>query len=294
MMNKYRLHSTVFEREREEGKSEPKKVFFLSVEGNDTEKEYFEGISNFKAELGINALVEIELLRKYKRDTDSAPSHVIELLEEYLELRNNGTSSDNMKDDIPKKIVDTFGEETIDAYLNNPTSIKKEIRKKIDTELRKMSYDLNYRKYLNRYNNPNDKFAIIIDRDCDSHSDDQMKKCIDYCNEKKYSCYISNPLFEFWLLLHVSDVENEFDIEEIKKNKKVSNTHTYVSKALSEKVKYKHAKDKIKFAYNYKDNIDIAIQRAKSKTFASTNDELVDNVGTNIWQLIEEMRQNIT
>ena len=41
-------------------------------------------------------------------------------------------------------------------------------------------------------------------------------------------------------------------------------------------------------------DIDIAIQRAKSKTFASTNDELIDNVGTNIWQLIEEMRQTIT
>ena len=45
MKNKYRLSSDAFERETEEEKIQPQKIFFLSVEGNATEKEYLEGIS---------------------------------------------------------------------------------------------------------------------------------------------------------------------------------------------------------------------------------------------------------
>ena len=37
MNNKYRLSASVFEREKEEEKVMPKKVYFLSVEGNVTE-----------------------------------------------------------------------------------------------------------------------------------------------------------------------------------------------------------------------------------------------------------------
>lgn len=47
MVNKYRLTSTVYDREEEKDKIEPLKIYFLSVEGNNTEKEYFEGISLF-------------------------------------------------------------------------------------------------------------------------------------------------------------------------------------------------------------------------------------------------------
>ena len=60
MKNKYRLSSNAFERETEQDKIEPQKIFFLSVEGNETEKEYFEGISANRHHLGINAVVDVE------------------------------------------------------------------------------------------------------------------------------------------------------------------------------------------------------------------------------------------
>lgn len=44
MKSKYRLSSNVFKREYEEEKIKPQNIFSLSVEGNDTEKEYFDGI----------------------------------------------------------------------------------------------------------------------------------------------------------------------------------------------------------------------------------------------------------
>ena len=45
MRNRYRLSSNAFERETEEDKVAPQKIFYLSVEGNATEKEYFDGFS---------------------------------------------------------------------------------------------------------------------------------------------------------------------------------------------------------------------------------------------------------
>lgn len=77
MKNKYRLSSDAFEREAEEEKIQPQKIFFLSVEGNATEKEYLEGISAYRAQLGIHAIVDVQVLGRKRKDTNSAPQQVI-------------------------------------------------------------------------------------------------------------------------------------------------------------------------------------------------------------------------
>lgn len=87
MINRYRLTSTVYEREDESQKILPEKRIFLSVEGNATEKEYFDGVSKYREKIGINAEVDVEVLRRGKKDTNSAPQQVIELLEEYIRLQ---------------------------------------------------------------------------------------------------------------------------------------------------------------------------------------------------------------
>ena len=87
MINRYRLTSTVYDREEENQKILPEKRIFLSVEGNETEKEYFDGVSKNREKMGINAKIDGEVLRSGKKDTDSAPQQVLELLEEYIRLR---------------------------------------------------------------------------------------------------------------------------------------------------------------------------------------------------------------
>lgn len=84
MGNQFRLMSTVYDREEDEQKILVEKRIFLSVEGNDTEKEYFDGVSKHRVSLDINAKVDVEVLRRGKRDTNSEPQKVIELLEESL------------------------------------------------------------------------------------------------------------------------------------------------------------------------------------------------------------------
>lgn len=115
-----------------------------------------------------------------------------------------------------------------------------------------------------------------------------MTECIRYCKEKKYSCYITNPCFEFWLLLHLSDVKKEYaeKLKDISENKKVSGNHTFVSREVS--LKAHHGKSGINFKKNYLPYIDAAIERAKG--FASEEQELVEHLGCNIWKLIEAMK----
>lgn len=286
MHNRYRLMSTVYEREEDIEKIFPEKRIFLSVEGNATEKEYFDGISKNREKIGINAKVDVEILRRGKKDTNSAPQQVIELLEEYIRLREQN------EDDILKEISSQFKEkyslDFIRQYLKNPAKIPKKQRNIFVTELKKIGYDINYRKYLKKYNDELDEFAVLVDRDIHTHSEINMLECIRHCKNNNYKCYIANPCFEFWLLMHLSDIYKEFggQLDEIKENKKVSKQHTFISKAVSDRAH--HGKTGINFVKKYMPYIDKAVEQAKM--FPSDEKELVDNIGCNLWKMIEELK----
>lgn len=289
MNNRYRLSASVYERETEEEKIEPQKIIFLSVEGNVTEKEYFEGISVNRKKLGINNRIDVEILKRSRRDTNSAPQQVIELLEEYIQLRELGR--EKLIEDIPEDFVQKYGIEFIQSFLDDSESISSRKKNAFLTELRQIGYDISYRKYLNTYKKDLDEFAILIDRDMQTHSEINMLECIRYCQKKGYKCYIVNPCFEFWLLLHLSDVKDEYQeqMDLIKLNPKISGNHTFVSKEVSEKAH--HGKGGINFKKNYLPNVELAIERAK--TFESEEEKLIDNVGCNVWKLLEDMKRYV-
>ena len=68
---------------------------------------------------------------------------------------------------------------------------------------------------------------------------------------------------------------------------KISEHHTFVSKAVSEKGH--HGKSGIKFATQYMPKINQAINQAKK--FAVDEEDLIDNIGCNLWKLMEELKQ---
>ena len=287
MVNKFRLSSKVYEREKENEKVGLHKIIFLSVEGNVTEKEYFDGISSNRVKLGIDSKIDVEVLKRSRKDTNSAPQQVIELLEEYIRLRETG--DETLIEEIPKEFIEEYGVDFIEKYLEDPEQIPKKARNSFATELMKIGYDINYRKYLKTYRRELDRFAILIDRDQQTHSEINMIECVNYCKEKGYDCYIANPCFEFWLLLHLSDVKEEYEgrLDLIKENPKISNSHTFVSKQVSEKAH--HGKGGIGFKQNYLPFVNDAINRAKE--FASDGDSLIEEIGCNIWRLLEEMKE---
>lgn len=286
MYNRYRLTSTVYDREDEAQKIIPEKRVFLSVEGNVTEKEYFDGLSNNRVKIGINAKVDVEVLRRGKKDTNSAPQQVIELLEEYVRLREQ--NEDDILQEVSEQFKEQFSMDFIKQFLETPDKLPKKQRNLFATELKKIGYDINYRKYLKKYNNERDEFAVLIDRDMQTHSESNMSECIKYCRDNGYKCYIANPCFEFWLLMHLADIEAEFgdQLDKIKENKKVSEQHTFVSREVSNRAH--HGKSGINFARRYLPYMDKAVIQAKK--FPDDEYELVDSIGCNLWRLIEELK----
>lgn len=286
MYNRYRLTSTVYDREDEAQKIIPEKRVFLSVEGNVTEKEYFDGLSKNRVKIGINAKVDVEVLRRGKKDTNSAPQQVIELLEEYVRLREQ--NEDDILQEVSEQFKEQFSLDFIKQFLETPDKLPKKQRNLFATELKKIGYDINYRKYLKKYNNERDEFAVLIDRDMQTHSESNMSECIKYCRDNGYKCYIANPCFEFWLLMHLADIEAEFgdQLDKIKENKKVSEQHTFVSREVSNRAH--HGKSGINFAGKYLPYMDKAVIQAKR--FPDDEYELVDSIGCNLWRLIEELK----
>lgn len=280
-MSKYRLASSAFQRNEEGGIQEPLSVYFLSVEGNDTEVKYFRGVKSSKSAIGISALIDIEILNRRSKDTQSDPTKVIELLEEYIEIR--GTDDEHIINELTEDFINKYSREFIQDYINNPQSIPKKQRNAFSYELQLLGYDIEYRRYLRKYNSEKDVFCIVIDRD--KHSN--VKECIQYCNEKKYKAYLTNPCFEFWLLLHLVDVKEKYKYEDLLENKKLTNTHSFVSKEVSELAG--HGKKNICFEKNYLTNIDLAIQRAND--YETDINSLHDKVGTNLGELILLLRK---
>lgn len=281
--NKYRLSREVYEREDESAKIPPAKIIYLSVEGNVTEKEYFECLTRCRSRLGINSKVTVEVLKR--KDTNSAPKHVIELLEEYVELRNNEIETS----DLPQEFRDSHSVDEVKEFLDG--KMDEEHSRAFSEELRLLGFDISYIRYLKTYESEYDEFGIVIDRDKNTHSEKNMLDCIKHCREQNYLCFISNPCFEFWLLLHLCDVKNELaeHLEEIKENAKVSRHHTFVSLEVSKRAN--HGKGNLNFEENYLDRVSSAVERAKE--FADSEENLVNNIGTNIWKLIEKL-QNYT
>lgn len=287
MYNRYRLTSTVYDREDEAQKIIPEKRVFLSVEGNVTEKEYFDGLSKNRVKIGINAKVDVEVLRRGKKDTNSAPQQVIELLEEYVRLREQ--NEEDILQEVSEQFKEQFSLDFIKQFLETPDKLPKKQKNLFATELKKIGYDINYRKYLKKYNNERDEFAVLIDRDMQTHSESNMSECIKYCRDNGYKCYIANPCFEFWLLMHLADIEAEFgdQLDKIKENKKVSEQHTFVSREVSNRAH--HGKSGINFARKYLPYMDKAVIQAKK--FPDDEYELVDSIGCNLWRLIEELKK---
>ena len=159
MANKYRLSSNAYDRETPDEQITPKKIYFISVEGVATEVEYLQGLSDYRADLGIDSLVNVEVLRRKTKDGYSAPDQVVELLEEYLNLREAG---DDIFPDIPDEIKNDFEPDFIRLYLEAPGSISSKKRNEFELVLRKIGYDLAYRKYLSKYTNDFEASGIMV------------------------------------------------------------------------------------------------------------------------------------
>jgi len=285
MKSKYRLVASPFVRSEGKGEIEPKRIIFLSVEGENTEYDYFR---HLQRELDNNnaPIIHIEILRHKRSDGYSAPQHIVELLNEYIALKNDGV----IPPEILKEFLKKYEAENISKLINNPQELDKNLRNKMEYELFQIGIDLEYRRYLDKLGGrEGDIFAIVIDRDCKSHSRELMEWCLDICKEKKCQCYFVNPCFEFWLLLHLCNVSKQYDskLDKFLSNDKISSNHTFTSGEVSRLAHHGKSITYNNFKNNYASNITIAMARAND--FAVQLPEIIDRVGTNLPELFLEM-----
>ena len=111
----FRLRSSAFERDDDTNKILPKKVIFLSVEGDETERSYFQNLNEHLD----SAIIQIEVLRHRHGDGYSDPTYVIELLEEYINVRNG----DLIPDSLPNEFTNKYSKDIVQKYLNNDISL---------------------------------------------------------------------------------------------------------------------------------------------------------------------------
>ena len=261
-----------------------KRVVFLSVEGEVTERRYFEFVRESRETLGIKSVVEIHVLRR--GDSSSSPEKVVELLENYLEVRNNN----DFLAEVDKLELKHYDKEFIHKYLEAPDTIDVKEKRQFEGFLKEEQLDLTYLLFLNKFkgsdNGENDVFGIVIARDAGNHSPENMARIFDECDEKGYRCFLTNPRFEFWLLLHVADVKSEYPDE---LEKMLDFNDETVDKHLLEKTGGGKKIQRKTFDTYFLPNIDTAIERANG--LCTSRNELLDQLGSTLGELFELLRE---
>lgn len=299
MGNPFRLQSdALFVRPEEADQEPPRRIAFLSVEGNETEADYFEWVQKYRSRLGIKTEVHVHPLKRAKSDTLSAPQDVLELLEEYIELREADVLPERMRMAIPAEYTDDF----IRLYMEDADTLEKSRKEEFEMLLRQTEIDLVYARFLKEYSGENDIFGVVIDRDYMTHSVTQMKKIVTECEEKGYYCFITTPCFEFWLLMHLVNVNEEYreQLQNFRENKKESRKHTFTSKEISKRAGHGKRISENVFKRFYLPKLDFAIQQAE-EAFSSDKDKLIGTdetedtkrgeLGTNLPELFDLLRE---
>jgi hypothetical protein len=225
--------------------------YIIAFEGESTEIQYFEGINNNRRELNLNGLLEIiPLQRGIASKSISHPKRTLEQLLAHIENYNSPRM-------LIDKIVDFCFENEIYCIME-ASSLKKHFeeefkslfpdsnldeqfdgnREELIIKLIEKSYDASFLikqvgrivEYIEEqeiiYKPGYDQVCLVFDRDCGSLSLEQLEEIISICKESGVNLYLSNPSFEFWLLLHSEEVFKDGNFryleKDLLKNKKIN------------------------------------------------------------------------
>jgi len=314
-----RIPKTFGQRATTKTSNEVRRKYFLVFEGSETEVQYFNGIRDNMVAIGVNPLIDIKpLLRSYNEMGWSNPKKILNRLIEYIDEGNSGLLTINS---IISKSVDYLLEEGVisnnslySAYdiheilttniltINTGDELVQDIgciAKEICDCLNEKASIIKAVEYLNEYFNKQyityeagfDKICIIVDRDKDSFValpyNDQFEYVKNKCIEKGFGFYLTNPCFEFWLLMHFDEVHN-YDRNILLDNPKITKKKRYTQIELA-KLLHGYKKKDVKF-YLLKNRVDKAILNEKS--FCEDIDLLKTQLGCNIGILMQELKGN--
>lgn len=296
------------------------KKYFLIYEGSDTEVIYFDAVRTMRESIGINPLIElIPIIRSFSEEGWSNPKKILDrVIENLRESKEQFISYESLLNRIMDYLYETKVITTSKILARNiwktmlqtcDKKLKKSTEDRVDnieTSCKILMEDLceeyevvNIVEDISEiikdsgltYEEGFNQICLIVDRDKDSFistpENNQYKYVLDKCNKMGFQFCVTNPCFEFWLLLHFDEVF-ELDEEKLLNNSKVTAKRRYAENELRKiwpgynKSSY-HSEKLVK-------NIDKAIENEKK--FCEDIEQLENSVGSNIGRLVQKMRQN--
>jgi len=272
----------------------------IASEGSSSEPRYFEGLN--KSVLTENIEI-INLYRDYALRDSSHPSFIVAMYQEFLINNDNKVSIKEIKNKINNYNKDNGGSIKIDEIINNINNSYKdndiiefaELENFLFTILKKEIYEdfvTNFTKYFDSqnitYSKETDSINMVIDRDKDNFFSEQYRQVSSFCKKNEINLYVSNPNFEFWLLLHFKGIK-DIDKEKCFLNPKVTNKKRYLEQVLKEICNYN--KRKLDFG-KFEPYIKNAIENEKQ--FCENVDGLENNLGSNVGLLMNKIIKNST
>ncbi|MEN8904404.1 MAG: RloB family protein [Clostridiales bacterium] len=140
-----------------------------------------------------------------------------------------------------------------------------------------------------KYDDEIDRFVIVFDRDSFEVEESYLKFIDKACQENIIA--VTSPCFEIWLLLHYEEVLEKYIYPnkiKIIENKKVSSTHSYISKLCSD-ISGVNPKNNVNFS-KIRNDINMAIEQEKS--IVQNPKIMFGDIGSNIGILIEDMKKD--
>jgi len=237
---KFRNHRPFNERSKKSSSKKPKKRFYIICEGKKTENQYFNGIFNYRVELGIDQLIDIVVI------------------------------------------------EQLDNHIPHPMYLAEACKYTIDNIEKPDYFDANELN-LEAYDSNIDEIWLIFDRDPKTFFKWQYDKVKEICEVYDLNMGMTNPNFEFRLLLHLPDIQ-DYNREELFQNKKnLSTGRRYLERELDFRLPGGYSKGNIIFE-RFKDNVSLALEQ--SREFETRESNILDSLGTTVQKLILRMKED--
>jgi len=130
-----------------------------------------------------------------------------------------------------------------------------------------------------------DELWVVWDREKVIARKINILEILPECKEKNYNIAMTNPLFEFWLLLHLVDI-SLYNKEDLFNNDKIPARQRFISNELTN-ILGKYTKKNFNRDIVTKNNIDRALEQ--EKLFETNLERIIDNLGSNIGDLIRSI-----
>lgn len=295
---------------------EPKRKCLFLCEGEETEPIYFAKIKELREEAGISSLIDFIQIEKPRGEDWSNPKKMLDAL--CIDLSDKPTYNSLINAMVDALYFDSYllkHKDKIKEFENLLVSFMKDTLKVEETDLvsdlegtlnRTLEYFKEQRpkicniilthieetlqNYKITFEKDFDYLCLVVDRDPESFFEWQYDEVLKTCQKNGIKFLLSNPNFEFWLLMHFDEVLN-LDKEKILHNEKINKNSKssirYIPNELR-KVLGKYKKNNFDAELLVR-KIDTAIKNEKE--FAENINQLKTEIGSNIGEFVEELRK---